>query len=841
MKKYLLSLFTLVVFTLSASAQSAMTDSQVIDFVLKEQKAGTSQAQIVTKLMQKGVDIQQIRRIKKQYDRQMNGSGLGVVADESVSKGDNRLRKNNGDARDIKGNKNGEMTTTSRIKALDNGTHTYDNDDADFVRMNRAVGELYGDTLNADPDFEEFLKTKNKKKVFGRDIFNNKSLTFEPNMNIATPQNYRLGPGDAVYVDIYGGSQKTIEETISPDGTITIEGYGPVALSGLTVDQANAKLRSTLGSRYASSSVKLTVGQTRTIMVNVMGEVKTPGTYTLSAFATVFHALYMAGGISDIGTLRNIRVYRQGRLVSQVDVYDYILNGKLTGNVRLTDNDVIVVGTYDCLVDITGKVKRPMYYEMKKNESLSSLLKYAGGFANDAYKQSVRVIRKTGRQYAVFNVTEFDMNSFHIADGDSVSVDSILPRFENMVEVKGAVFRPGLYQIGGDVTSVRKLIEVCEGVTESAFTKHAILHRMKPNRSLEVIAVDLEGIMNGNVADIPLQNEDVLFIPTEQVAQEQQTITIHGEVQFPGVYKYADNETLEDFILQAGGLKESASVMKVDIARRQFDKNAVRTDSLLAQTFSFKVKEGFVIDGESAFKLMPFDEVYVRKNPTYSEQQNIHIEGQVNFPGTYTLAKRETRLSDIIASAGGLTSDARAEGARLERMMTEDERARIQSMVKMARLNSTSKDSVDIRKLDIGSTYSVGIELDKALKTPSSSYDIVLHAGDRLIIPENYSTVKINGAVMYPNTLSYREGKSAKWYIKHAGGYGNMAKKRNAYLIHQNGMVEKITSRTKITPGSEIVVPEKLKKESNPQGTAMLISAISALATVGAVLVSAFK
>lgn len=817
-----------------------MTDSQVIDFVMKEQKAGSSQSQIVTKLMQKGVDIQQIRRIKNQYEHQIKGSGLGVIADEAFSKADARMRQNNGESKDTS-KKNGIGTTSGKLKNGSTYEHSYDYSDEEFVMMNRAIGELYGDSLISDKELDEYYNSKNRQKVFGRDIFNNKKLTFEPNMNIATPQNYCLGPGDAVFIDIYGASQKTVQETISPDGTVTIDGYGPVYLSGLTVDQANAKLRSTLGSRYASSSVKLTVGQTRTIMVNVMGEVKTPGTYTLSAFATVFHALYMAGGISDIGSLRDIKVYRQGRLVTQVDVYDYILNGQLTGNISLVDNDVIIVSPYDCLVNVSGKVKRPMFYEMKKTESIQTLLKYAGGFANDAYKQSVRVIRKTGHQYAVFNVAEFDMSSFNVCDGDSVGVDSIMPRFENMVEVKGAVFRPGLYNIGGEVTSVRPLLKMCEGVTEEAFTKHAVIHRLKPDRTLEIIAIDIEGIMNGSVADVPLANEDVLFIPTKQIVLEEQTITIHGEVQFPGLYKYADNETIEDFILQAGGLKESASVMKVDVARRHFDPKAVTTEKDIAKIFSFQIKDGFVIDGQSDFVLQPFDEVYVRKNPNYTKQQNVFVEGEVNFSGTYTLEQRETRLSDIIKAAGGLNSDAYSQGATLIRQTTRNERLRMESMQKMAKKSAEANDSISFKKLEVSDTYNVGIELDKALASPGSSYDIILREGDHLIIPKYNSTVKINGSVMYPNSIAYRKGKSASWYVNRAGGYSNTAKKGKSYIVYPNGMVERIRYNTKVTPGSEIVVPEKVKKERNTQSTALLVSAISALATVGAVLVSALK
>lgn len=659
--------------------------------------------------------------------------------------------------------------------------------------------------------------------MFGRDIFNNKDLTFEPNMNIATPQNYILGPGDAVYIDIYGASQKTIESTVSPDGEVTIEGFGPVQVSGLTVAQANARLRSTLGARYSSSKIKLTVGQTRSIMINVMGEVKNPGTYTLPAFATVFHALYMAGGTNDIGTMRNIKVYRNNRLVSVVDIYDYILNGKLTGNVRLADNDVISVGPYDCLVNITGKVKRPMYYEMKRNESVGTLLKYAGGFTGDAYKKSVRIVRKTGREYSVYNVDEFDMSAFHLADEDSVSVDSILPRFSNMVEVKGAVFRPGMYQVGGDINSVKTLIEHADGLREEAFTARAVMHRMKKDRTLEVVPVDVEGILDGTVPDIPIQNNDVLFIPTKQEMMEEQTITIHGEVQYPGIYRYADNETLEDFVLQAGGLKQTASTVKVDVSRRIVNPKALTTDSVIARTYTFALKDGFVIDGTPGFKLMPFDEVYVRKSPGYYKQQNVVVEGEVMFSGTYTLSKKNQRLSDLIKSAGGVNDRGYVAGARLERKVNESERARMEAVLKKAKEEAEQmeieaakenkkidlKDSEKIKKFEIPEFYSVGIELDKALANPGCDADIVLREGDKIIVPQYNGTVKINGAVMYPNTVGFQKGKKAKYYINQAGGFSEKAKKSQTYIVYMNGTIAKVSQNAKPKPGCEIVVPEK--------------------------------
>lgn len=826
MKKYIILFLFALLLPCYATAQSSMTDEQILKFVMKENAEGTSQAQIVTKLMQKGVTIEQIRRVKDKYERQAKNKGLGTVSSKDTEEDNGRQRKNNGKKGSSKNDDDEEspqyrIKDTREKKKSKSKEVVYDETNEDWLMMQDELNTFIPD---ATAMLEKLLAEKRKKKVFGRDIFNNKDLTFEPNMNIATPQNYILGPGDAVYIDIYGASQKTIESTVSPDGEVTIEGFGPVQVSGLTVAQANARLRSTLGARYSSSKIKLTVGQTRSIMINVMGEVKNPGTYTLPAFATVFHALYMAGGTNDIGTMRNIKVYRNNRLVSVVDIYDYILNGKLTGNVRLADNDVISVGPYDCLVNITGKVKRPMYYEMKRNESVGTLLKYAGGFTGDAYKKSVRIVRKTGREYSVYNVDEFDMSAFHLADEDSVSVDSILPRFSNMVEVKGAVFRPGMYQVGGDINSVKTLIEHADGLREEAFTARAVMHRMKKDRTLEVVPVDVEGILDGTVPDIPIQNNDVLFIPTKQEMMEEQTITIHGEVQYPGIYRYADNETLEDFVLQAGGLKQTASTVKVDVSRRIVNPKALTTDSVIARTYTFALKDGFVIDGTPGFKLMPFDEVYVRKSPGYYKQQNVVVEGEVMFSGTYTLSKKNQRLSDLIKSAGGVNDRGYIAGARLERKVNESERARMEAVLKKAKEEAEQmmeieaakenkkidlKDSEKIKKFEIPEFYSVGIELDKALANPGCAADIVLREGDKIIVPQYNGTVKINGAVMYPNTVGFQKGKKAKYYINQAGGFSEKAKKSQTYIVYMNGTIAKVSQNAKPKPGCEIVVPEK--------------------------------
>ena len=858
MKKYAILALLLALSVNTVYAQSSsMTDDQVMRYVVKEHDKGTSNAQIVTKLMQQGVEISQIRRVRNKYERQIKQGGISGTSEEVPGKDVSRLRTNNGKTREdyTIASKKAEKYSNYRVNAKEdaNFAHTYDENDKEYMQFQNEMDYII-------PDSTMMLKRllaereKNRKKVFGRDIFNNKELSFEPNMNIATPQNYRLGPGDAVIIDIYGASQKTIQSTVSPDGEVTIEGYGPVNVSGLTVAQANARLRNTLGSRYRSSRVKLTVGQTKTIMVNVMGEVKAPGTYTLSAFATVFHALYMAGGTNDLGTLRNIKVYRNNRLVTVVDIYDYILNGKLTGNVRLSDNDVIVVGPYDCLVTVTGKVKRPMIYEMKKNESVNSILKYSGGFTGDAYKKSVRVNRKTGREYAVYNVEEFDFSSFRVDDGDSISVDSILPRYANTVEVKGAVFRPGMYNLGEQVNSVRTLVEHAEGMTEDAFTNRAVMHRMKKDRTLEVIAVDIAGIMDGKVADIPLKENDVLFIPTRQEKIVERTLTIRGEVQYPGVYQYADNETLEDFVLQAGGLTDKASTVNVMVSRRVMDAKALRPDSIIAKTYTLSLKDGFVIDGTPGFKLMPFDEVMIRQSPAYVEQQNVSITGEVMFAGLYTLDRRNARLSELFKKAGGATDQAYLKGARIIRKANEQEKQRMEAVLKMQReemqknllqlaassnnssaLTQSSKDveRTNIEKFNVPSEYSVGIDLPEALANPGSDADIILREGDRLVIPQYNGTVKINGAVMFANTVAYEKGKKPSYYIDQAGGFAADALKSKAYIIYMNGKVAKLSHGAKVQPGSEIVIPAKLKRKMS---TAEMMSMGTSMSSIAAMI-----
>ena len=802
MKRIATLILSLTLASATGWAQLGMTDNQVMDYVIEQNAKGASRQQIVTKLMQNGVTIDQIRRIQKKYQKQTSNGTLGgkdiTAGSQSVK---NRLREANGEPRQnqVEGN-----TSPYRVSDGRSRRNTYDERDQQFKAMDEAMDFMMPDSLKY---FHEEEKTG--RKIFGHDVFNNKNLTFESSMNLATPQSYRLGAGDVVNIDIWGSSQESVSETISPDGTITVEGVGVIPLGGLSVKQAKSRLRSVLGPRYQDSRIELTLGQTRTITISIMGEVKMPGTYTMSAFATVYNALYMAGGPNDIGTLRNVQVFRNGRLLSSVDVYDFLLNGKLTGDVRLQDNDIITVGPYEALVNITGKVKRPMFYEMKKTESAATLLRYAGGFTGDAYTKSIRINRKAGQQYSVFNVGEFDLNDFKLMDEDFISVDSTLNRYQNMVEIKGAVFRPGMYQVGGQICTVKALIEAADGLKEDAISQHAVMHRIQPDRTLKMQSIDVKGILEGTAPDIELKNEDVLYIASREEETMDQTITVHGEVNYPGVYRYASNETVEDLVLQAGGLTHAASLTKVDVARRIINPNATEAGDTLAFTYSFRLNPDFTIpEGELPFTLQPYDEVYIRRSPNYIEQQNVSIEGEVQFKGEYTLDNKNQCLSDLIKQAGGVTKHAYPEGAKLLRKMTQEEQEMMKTILHTAQRNS-GNDSIDISKITTMTTYPVAIELDKALQNPHSDDDPILREGDRIVVPKYTSTVSINGEVLYPNTVRYMAGKDADYYIELAGGTTSTAKKSKTIIIYMNGMVAKAGGKNKPKPGCQIVVPTK--------------------------------
>ena len=841
MRYRIIFLLLLFISVSNMSFSQTMTDNQVIDFVLEQQEKGVDQQTIATKLLQKGVTMQQLRRVRKKYQAQQEQMGAVDLTGEDKRQQRVRTRTRREEEGEQYQRRNNYMVDRTKI----NQRRVSRDDRLDEVNQGLEFFDI--DSLLY---YQNYFK--DESEVFGRNIFNNQMLTFEPNVNMPTPANYRLGAGDQVFIDVWGSTQESYDETISPDGYVVLDGIGPVKLGGLTVSQATAALRSRLGRRYSDSNVSLSVGETRSIQVQVMGEVNAPGTYSLSSLSSAFNALYAAGGISDIGTLRDIKVYRGGREIASIDVYDYILNGNTKGDIRLQDNDVVVVGPYDCLVNIRGKVKRPMFYEMRKDESVNTIVQYAGGFTGDAYTKNVRLIRKNGSRYSIHTIEEFDMNGFNLSDCDSIYVDSVVARFSNLVEVRGAVYHPGQFELGSSISSVRDLIEAADGVREDTFLNRAVMHREKPDMTLETKSIDIKGLLDGTVADIPLRNNDVLFIPSMTEMNSDQTLTIEGEVNFPGVYAFSENTTLEDFVLQAGGLTQAASMAQVNVYRRIRDPKSTVNDTKLTETFSFALNDDFEIVGGDVFTLKPFDQVVIRKSPAYNEQQNVSVNGAVNFQGSYAMSNKRYRLSDLVRDAGGLSELAYPKGARLERRMTQEERNQRETTLRASQIqlyeerlrlsqgnnnmNLQLQDSLLNLKLDLGDTYPVAIDLEAALNDTAGYENIVLRENDRLVVPQYSNTVKISGEVMYPNSINYKQGESLSYYIKRAGGYGSNARKSRVYAVYMNGSVELIRhNRAKdIEPGCEIVVPSKETK--NRMSTAEMLSIGSSSASIAAVV-----
>lgn len=779
------------------NANARMTDDQVVQYVKTASAQGKSKQQIGQELLAKGVTSEQVERLKARYENQ-TGSEVDV-ANQTV----------------------GQASAERRYDASNEVTPGALDD------VQREVDGGANGRVAA-------------RRIYGHSVFNNRALTFEPNENIATPQNYRLGPGDEVVIDIWGANEDQIRQVISPEGAIMVTQIGPIYLNGLTIADANALVKKKFAAKYAGvagnepvSDINLTLGHVRTIQVDIMGEVSVPGTYRLSPFSTVFHALYKAGGINDIGTMRNIEVLRNGKRIVGVDVYEYLFDGKQTGNVRLQEGDVIIVPPFTKLVNIDGNVKRPMYYEMKDKETLADLINYAGGFSGDAYTEQVRLARQTGRENELFNIVSGDFKSYKLNDGDLVTVGTILDRYANRVELKGSVYRPGMYALASDLRTVRDLIKKADGLTEDAYLSRVILYRESPDLSLELIPIDLDGLMKGRVADITLKRNDVLVIPSVHEMEDRGSITIEGLVARPGQYPFADNTTIEDLVVQAGGLLNGASTARVEVARRIVDPTSLQPTEEIAQVFTFGLKDGLVIDGTPGFQLQPYDIVDIRRSPGYQVQRRVAVTGEVAFEGPYTLQKRTERVSDLVKRAGGITGDAYLRGARLTRRMTDDEVAARNQVLRMAGLmqDGESGDSISASKLRLDNNYVVAIDLEKAITYPGSDYDLVLQEGDNLFIPEMVNTVKIQGDVMFPNTVSYVNGKKLKYYIEQSGGYGERANKKKAFIVYMNGTVARAKGNVAIEPGCQIIIPSKSKGQ--PFDWAKLLTISTSFASLG--------
>lgn len=834
MKKVIFAAF-LSLFVSSVAYAQAMSDDAVIQYVKDGINQGKSQKQLYNELMRKGATTTQLQRLKDAYEQQKSK--------DARQKGKNGLQRSQNDRSQNDRQKNEYNQQRNKYDR-----QRYEKNDS-LVGMD--PNERY------DVDSLQYRNYRDKQKellvngikVFGRDIFLNGDLTFEPSMNIATPVNYRLGPGDQLQIEVWGASEADIIQTVTPDGYISIPDVGPINVNGLTVQAATERIKGKLSQIYSgmasanvnlSTNVKVSLGQIRTIQVNIMGEVVRPGTYALSSFSTVFHALYRAGGIGQLGSLRNIKVVRGGRTVATVDVYDYILNGRSHSDIRLQEGDVIVASPYEALVLVEGKVKRPMYYEMKTSETIGTLLNYAGGFANNAYTASVTVDRNNAREKTICTIDEMNYGNFKVKDGDVVNVGTILDRYDNRIEIKGAVYRPGYYELGKEIQTVRELIEKADGLLEDAFTNRGVLHRENPDKSLEIVSVNIKGILEGTEADIILQKNDALFIPSIYDLEDQGTLEIAGEVFSPGIFPYSANTKLEDLIIMAGGLKESASTVRVDITRQRNDPTSTKKQKEFSKTYSFGVKDGFVVEGEQGFVLEPYDQVYVRRSPGYAQKVNVTITGEVEFEGDYALNERNERLSDLIKKAGGLTDFAYVQGARLERQMTPEEYRQAQELMKIIENANRASDGDSIVTTELSTTYPVGIDLVKILANPHSDIDPVLQDGDVIIIPQYMTTVSVSGSVRKPNSVVYDPSMKLKDYISEAGGYAERAKKGGTFILYPNGHIKELGRRAsakEITGGSKIVVPQKEKSQWNLATTLSTVTtSVSMLAVIASLM-----
>lgn len=811
------------------AAFAQMSDDAVISYIAGAAASGKTEAQIGSDLLAKGVPASQLKRLFAEYK---SGKTGGQMTTQTTVRLDSR--------------KNTRTRNGSEVDVFSKYVSSEDDDNAakrkSFYGMEDEPDTLEtesGKPLGAD---KKALKKKPVEKIYGHDVFRNPRLSFEPNDNAATPDSYVLGPGDEIVIDIWGTNEATIRQEISPEGRIFVSQVGPIELGGLSIKEASGKIKSALSKKYAgikgsnpSSQVSVTLGKIRTIKVDVLGEVRIPGTYRLSSFSTVFNALYRAGGISPVGSLREIKVMRGGEKVADVDVYSYLFEGKQSANVSLQEGDAIVVPPYSTLVSIEGGVKRPMKYEMLEGETLSALIDFAGGFSGDAHKDDFTVERKDGTIARICTVTASEASSFPMRDGDEVRVaTNVVEGYANMVEVKGAVYRPGKFELGSTVATVRQLVEHAGGLLDDAFVSRAQIIREKEDRSLELVSVSLKGIMDGTADDVVLKKNDLLVVANVNEIELKGDVTISGYVENPGKYQYAEKMTVEDLILLAGGLSEGASSSRVDVSRRIVNPGSESASDTLATVFTFGISDGLVVDGKPLFELKPYDVVAVRRSPTYSEQRVVMVTGEVTFPGQYVLESNSDRISDLILRAGGPLTNGDLKGAMLKRKMNQYERNVRQSMSKVV-TQGNGKDTLNIKKLTVSEIYTVGVEVDKALQKPGSDYDMVLRDGDEIIIPEKPTTVRIQGDVLYTNTVHYISGKNVRYYVEQAGGFSEKAHRSKTYVVHMNGTVS-VGMRAKVDPGSEIVVPAKAEKRKATAGE--VISIGSSAASFAAVIVS---
>ncbi|WP_377476847.1 SLBB domain-containing protein [Olivibacter oleidegradans] len=735
----------------------------------------------------------------------------------------------------------------------------------------RKVGrQVQGATNEADTLLklhQDNLKSPREElRIFGADIFQGSNTKFEPNLRMATPKNYVIGADDELLLELYGNSEASYSLTVSPEGAINIPYVGVVPIAGITIEQAIIRIKDKMGAIYSglrngSTRLNVSVGNIRSIRVIVTGEVVKPGTYTLPSVATAFNALYAAGGPNDKGTMRQIKIIRNDREESIIDVYDFLLNGSLRNNIVLQDQDIIQVAPYLSRVEIRGRVKRPAIFELKEGETFNQLLTYAGGFDEEAYRTRITVFKNTATERRVEDVLASQFGVYLPQSGDKYRVGKILDRYTNRVRISGAVFRPGVYELSQGLT-LSMLIKKADGVKEDAFMNRGYITRLKENLEKEQVAFSVADILAGTQNDIPLKREDEVVISSIFDLKTAYKIQIDGEVRNAGTYDFAEGMTLKELIVQAGGFTEAASAKRIEIARRIKESNVMSQSAHTSEIYHVNIERD--LSGAEDFVLQPFDVINVRLAKGYQRQRSVRIEGEVLYPGQYILTRKDERVSDLIKRAGGFTAYAYTDGASLKRKsILEDEldstgnqferkskleQERFQERVE--RLNALQKSTINpnelgaVQRSAVNNSY-VGINMDEILRHPEGSNDLILEEGDVLHIPKQLQTVRVSGEVLSPVTVIYSSNKGFKEYISQAGGFSERALKKRAYVVYANGSARSTSkflffnNYPKIKPGAEIFVPQR--EARGRISAAQWIGLGGSLATTVGVIVALFR
>jgi protein involved in polysaccharide export with SLBB domain len=790
-----------------------LSDAQIRQFIQQVEAQGLTDAQLEQVALARGMGQTEIAKLRTRV---------------------NRLKESNS-------NDSGNGTQTGEKGGIASGSGTRE--------LNFKPDSVPDYNKNASEALNSF-----KPKIYGADLFKNSGMSFEPNLRMATPANYQLGPDDEVLIDIFGYSEANYKLRISPEGTINIPYVGIVSIGGQTIEQATQRIRSRLATIYpnmrsGNTKVNISLGNIRSIKVTLLGEVTRPGTYTLPSLATVFNALYSSGGPSENGSFREIEVIRNNRIITKLDIYEFLLRGFQRNNLRLQDQDVIRIPTYRKRVEFAGEVKRPAIYEARDNENLQDVISFAGGFTSKAYTARIKVVQNTPKERRITDVLSESFTSYVPQNGDRYFAEPILERFENRVTISGAVFRPGQYQLESGLT-LGQLIRKAEGVTEDAFLSRGYITRLRPDNSPELISFDLAKILNGTATDIPLRREDEVTISSIFELREEYQVSVEGEVRSPGTINYAENMSLEDLIVLAGGFKEGASAKRIEISRRVKDSEVGAANSRVAEVYQVDVDQNLMIQGPK-FILQPFDIVLVRNAAGYEVQRQVRVEGEVLYPGTYIITRKDERISDIIQRVGGLTdlaylagaslirSDASEKGSGKNKINTEEQDQK--KLVRLQRLQETIKDSTDIEQQQVllRNDY-VGIDLERIIAKPKSKLDLILEEGDVLRIPKQLQTVKVSGEVLYPTTSIYNGNKTFRQYISDAGGFSDNSLKKRSYVIYANGAVRStkrfflFNNYPMVKPGAEVFVPKKA--EVKKLSASEIVGLTSGIASLGAII-----